>query len=167
MAEKQIASAFGAFQTVTDFRTGKNADGSLLDLYNEPFEIRANVALALGDLVTFVVPTSTVPVSVTNAVATGGAGTFLGGFRVAGVVLKATALGGAAQVNKYGFCLVNVGAGTPVIGDMGVPGASAGQVDVIAAATGIAAGTFVANVIGIFLGTKDASNLAAFWYDHR
>lgn len=167
MAEKQISSAFGAFQTVTDFRTGKNADGSLLDQYNEPFEIRANVALALGDLVTYVVPTAAIPVSVTNAVATGGAGTFLGGFRVAGVVLKAVAAGGTASVNKFGHCLVNVGAGTPVIGDMGVLGATAGQVDVIAAATGIAAGTFVANVAGIFLGTKDANNLAAFWYDLR
>lgn len=166
MADKAITNPAGAHKTVTDFRTGKDADGFTLDWYSETVDAIANGTIAVGDLLTLVVPTSTVPMRV-NKVAAGAAGTFLGGYTIVGICSKAAVAGGPTQFVKYGFCLVQVGAGTPAIGDMGVLSATAGQVDVIVAATGIVAGTFVSNVAGEFLGTKDANNLAAFWFNLR
>lgn len=161
MADKTISSPTGAFVGVTDYRYGIDADSKPLGNYQEAFEARANVALAVGDVLTWVVPTATVPLSVTNAVATGGSGTFLGGYRFAGVCFRAAAVGAPALVVKYGFGYVNIGSGTAAIGDMAVLGASAGQADVIALATGITAGTFAGNVLGIFLGVKGNAGLGA------
>ena len=164
MPDKTLSDALNANKAVTDFRTGKYTDGYTLDMYNETVDAIANGTIAVGDLLTRVVPTATQGLRV-NKVASGGAGTFLGAFRLAGICVKAAVIGGQTQYVKYGFCLAQVGAGAPVIDDMAVCGVTAGQVDAIAGATGITAATFVGNVLGNFLGTKDASNLAALWYE--
>lgn len=163
MATKDIANPSGAFVTTSDFRTGVDSDGKQVGLYQETFEAIANVAIAAGDVLTWVLPSATVPPKVTNAVATGGAGTFKSAYVFAGVAVRAAAIGNAVLVASKGFVQVNIGSGTAVAGDMAVLGASAGQADVIAAATGIVAGTFAGNVLGDFMGVKNTANLALIW----
>lgn len=164
MPDKTLSDALGANKPVADYRTGKYTDGFVLDMYNETVDGIANGTIAVGDLLTRVAPTATVAPRV-NKVASGGAGTFLGAFRLAGICVKAAVAGGQTQYVKYGFCLAQVGAGAPAVDDMAVPGVTAGQVDVIVGATGIAATTFAGNILGTFLGVKDAANLAAMWYE--
>jgi len=160
--DKTINNPLQAYRTVTDYRTGLGADGFALDYYNEVIEAVANGTIAVGDLLTLVVPALTTGLRV-NKVASGGAGTFLGAFGVVGVCMDAATIGQPTSFCKYGYCLVNVGAGTAAAGDMAVTGATAGQADVIAAATGLAATTFAGNVVGTFLGAKNAANLAPVW----
>lgn len=160
--ERIIDNPALAFRTLGDPRVGTDVDGKQLGYWSHRVDVIANVAIAVGDVLTWVVPTATAPIKVTNAVATGGAGTFLGGFRFAGVCTKAAAAGGLAEMCDGGFVRVQVGSGTPTIGDMAVLGATAAQADVIAAGTGVTAGTFVTNVLGIFMSAA-ASNLASLW----
>lgn len=167
MPEKILSNTIGANQTVTALQGAFLFDdlGILLSGYQELVDGIAAGALAVGDVLTWVVPSTTVGPRL-NKVASGGAGTFLGAFKVAGVCVKAAAAAGSpTQFVKYGLVKVQVGAGTPAIGDMAVSGVTAGQADVIAAATGATAGTFVGNVLGQFWSTKDANNLAVVWYN--
>jgi hypothetical protein len=164
MADKLLSNPIGAFKTVTDFRTGKDADGQPLEMYAEVVDGIADSTLAVGQLVVRIVPTATQPMRIGKAAGTGG-GVHPTAFNVAGVCIKAATAGQPTQYVKYGFCLVNVANGTPAIGDMGVPSATQGVVDAVALATGIAATTFAGNILGQFLGTKDSNNLAAFWYE--
>lgn len=165
MATREITHPLGGSSlgtAVTDFRTGKDADGNELAVTeNIVLHLRANAAIAKGDLVSFVVPTATVPLSVKQT-AVADTSWMKRGIAMA----AATAAGQVIPVCVFGHCLVNVGAGTPVAGDYGTPhGATAGLVAVVAAASPPDATTVVGTVLGVFLGTKDANNLASFFFD--
>lgn len=159
---KTVNNPANALYAGGDPRVGVDSDGKQFGYYSEEFEAISSVAVSVGDVCLWVVPTSTAPPKVTNAVATGGSGTFLGAFRFAGVVTDGSPAGGVAKLCKFGWCRVNVGAGTPTIGDMAVLGATAAQADVIAAATGVTAGTFTGNVLGQFWSAM-SGGLASLW----
>lgn len=157
MAGDKILSGGRAFKDVADFTTFKDRDGFFLDFYQEVYEMEANAAIVIGQVLTRVQPTTANPLRVAP-VAAGASGTFLGSHRIAGIAISnAAGAGRTVQIVKFGFCLAEVGAGTAAAGDAGVLSATAGQVDVIANATGVTAGTFVGNVLGQFLGVKNTA----------
>lgn len=150
-----------AFNTVTDWRTGKNSDLTQVKLNRDSnFEI-SNGAIAIGDVCVHVVPTATQKPRVAKSGATAGGWTVIG---VAASV--ATAAGRDIEIVTEGYCLVNVGATTPAAGDVCIVSATAGQADVIVAGTGVVAATVAGTVLGYYLGTKDANNLAFIWFRH-
>ena len=173
MAGDKIVSGGRAFKNVSDFTTFKDGDGFFLDYHQEVYEMEANAAIVIGQVVTRVQATTTAPLRVAP-VAAGASGTFLGAHRIAGIAISnAAGAGRTVQIVKFGFCLAEVGSGTAAAGDMGVLSATAGEVGVIANATGATAGTFVGNVVGQFLGARNAvttgakAYLAPFWVDPR
>src|SRR5215207_9940268 len=129
MSDKLITSPVGAHRLVTDYRTGKDADGELIAYDQEVFEYRANAAIAQGDLCYFVVPTATVPLSV-KAKAASPESIVLW----AGVALAAAAAGGVVQVVRSGACEVNVGANTPAAGNAVIPDAATAAIAAASAA---------------------------------
>lgn len=163
MAEGLLSNSVGAFRTVSDFRTGKDADGFPISV-GQPEVIAdaiANGAIAVGDVVVRVVPTATQGLRFAKS------GASATGWTYAGVAVTAAAgAGSSVQIVSRGYARVNVGATTPVIGDVAILSATAGQADVIAAGTGVVAATVAGTVLGEYLGTKDAGNLAAVWLDH-
>jgi hypothetical protein len=162
MAETLLTNPVGAFRTVSDFRTGRDASGFKLDFASTEIlgDGIANGAIAVGDIVVRVVPTATQGLRYAKGGATPG------GWTVAGVALsKAAAAGNAVQIATRGFALVNVGAGTPAAGDVATVGATAGQAGVIVAGTGVAATDVAGSILGEFLGAKNADNLAPVWID--
>lgn len=166
MAERQLTNPKGASSMstlVTDYRTGKDASGNDLPGPQVVEYFEANAAIAVNDLVSLVVPTATVPVRVKTAAVADVS------YLKIGVALKAaTAAGQVIPVCTSGTCRVNVGTGTPAAGDFGIPDtATAGEVEVVAAASAPAATTVVGTVLGAFLGTKDAANRAYFYFDRK
>lgn len=150
-----------AFNTVTDWRTGKNSDLTQVKLNRDSNFETANGAIAIGDVCVHVVPTATQAPRVNKS------GAAAGGWTVMGVACTvATAAGREVELCTEGYCLVNVGATAPVAGDVCIVSATAGQADVIVQGTGVVAATVAGTVLGYYLGTKDASNLAFVYFRH-
>lgn len=160
MTIQQITNPSAKLKQVTDFRTGLTASGELIAEGGIYLPFRANAAIGKGALVAFVVPTATVPLSVKERV---NADLFT---MTAGVAMNAAvAAGDQVTVCVYGASLAQVGAGTPVIGDYGLH--SATTAIVAPANTQPDATTINSNLLGVFLGVKDANNLCSFWVNIR
>ena len=147
-----------AFDTVTSYITGQNADGAQLARGHDSDFITANGAVAEGDVLVRVVPTATQDCRVAKGGATPGVWTIAGIART-----PAAAAGRVVEVCTGGYTLVNVGSTTPAAGDVAIVSATAGQADVIAAGTGIVAATLVGSVLGEYMGVKNAANLALIY----
>lgn len=152
MADQQITNPTGAHKTVTDFRLFKSADGedvSLPSAQAEPF--RANAAILRGEVLMWVVPTASVPLSVTPMTAAAADNLF------AGIALEAAAAGEQVFVCTKGGCFVDVGAETPAFGNpITSPATTTGKAEIGAT---FDATLVVGSFIGTALGAKDANNL--------
>lgn len=160
MAIIQIENPNAALRTVLDYRTGVSAEGEAIAYGGLFLPFRANAAVSRGALVAFVVPTQTVPLSVKERVVGD-----LTSMTVGVAVETATAAGQVILVCLLGGCLVNVGAAVVAAGEYGVHSGTAGLVASSAAA--IDATIINGNILGVFLGTKDASNRASFFFQPR
>lgn len=153
--EQQLSNPNGAFRTVSDFTLGLDADNGLVTPECNTVPYRANAAIAAGDALMFVAPTTTVPISVAKMTAAAEPHIF------AGVALNAaTAAGQMVQVVTNGHCMVNVGGGTAAAASyIVIPETTTAVFDVDA--TPDAGDT----VVGILWGIKNASNLAFAYVD--
>lgn len=160
MTLQQIVNPSAKLKQVTDFRTGLTNSGELIAEGGIYLPFRANAAIAAGALVAFVVPTATVPLSVKERV---NADLFT---MTVGVAMNAAvAAGDQVTVCVFGASIVNVGAGTPVIGDYGIHSATTAIVAPSSAA--IDATIINSNLLGVFLGVKDANNKCSFFVNIR
>lgn len=157
---KTLANSFGAFGTVSDFRTGKYSNGAALG-YDQDFENwRANATITKGQALMLVAATATVPVSVTPMTAAGDKRLFVG------VANENASAGQSVQVVTKGFALINVGSGTPSALDLFVlPATTTGVFDT--SSTDPDATTVVGTVGGVVLFTKGSDNLAPAYLSPR
>lgn len=158
-----------ALRTISDFTTWEDADGNFLgsDIYQDVAVFRANAAISYGDCVSFVAPTTTVPLSVTPSTTTASEQ-----YRFVGVALEAASAGQMVQVCIRGVCEVNVGTADPVFGDIMSPVANttAGVATVVTAANQTAAAIIAGAAGGVFLSADDATGTtttAVVWLSGR
>lgn len=153
MAEQTISNPGGAHKVVSDYRLLVDANtGELLAGGQRVSDCRCSVAIAKGEVLEWVVPTVSVPLSV-QQMATASVGNLF-----AGVALKAGAAGQFIPVCHEGIAQVDVAATTPAFGTVLVkPGTTAGKGSTSAA---LDATTVTGTVIATALGAKDANNLA-------
>lgn len=158
MAQAAVTNPFGALRKVSDFTTLKSDDGDAIGPgQSRTVIVRANAAVGKGEVVNWVIPTTTVPLSVTP-MATGTVGSLF-----AGVALAAAASGEDVQICTYGFCFADFGAGTPAFGSVVAKPTTTGKALVSAA---LDATTIVGTIIGVALAAKDANNLAPMIVEH-
>lgn len=152
--EITIANPFGANQQVSDFTTFVTADGELIKSGAETYvTLRANAAVAKGQVVALVVPTATTPLSVKPMVTGDSDSLFFG------VAENAAAAGGAVKVCTGGVCQVGVGAQTVAFGNfVRKPSATAGEP--VVNGTAPAATDVIGSLYGVTLGAKNSANLA-------
>lgn len=151
-----ISNPNGAFVTVSDFTNPVSDTGELVVPEQEVTTYRANAAITKGQALSWVAPTTTVPVSVTPMASATDDRFF------AGVALEAAAAGEDLLVGIEGHFQINVGATTP---------AASNFVIVPDATTGVF-GTDATpddgdTLVGINWGTKDANNLAFAFISRR
>lgn len=160
MSIQQLTNPLGGGSmsaTVSDYRTGRDAEGNAIAVADRiVLNLRANAAIAVGDLVAFVVPTASVPLSVKQAV-NGDQSPMK-----VGVALAAASAGQVVPVCFFGPCFVKVGSGTPAAGNWASPSSTAGEVTVNSSAPD--ATTVAGTILGVFTGTKDSNNLAPFFF---
>jgi hypothetical protein len=155
MATQDITNPLGAHQTVTDFTTGVDRDGQLIHYSFNSVPIRANAAIGKGEVLSWVAPTTTVPLSVTPMAAATVGSLF------AGVAAKAAAAGAVVEVIlPHSVALVDCGASTIAAGTVIVKPTTTGKALNSAA---LDATTIAGTVIGVALGAKNASNQALCW----
>jgi len=144
----------GAFKTVADYTLGVTASGEVVTPELETATYRANEAIAVGQALMWVAPTTTVPISVGLMTAAANDRLF------AGAALEAGAAGDYIRVVTRGHCLIAVGSTTPASGNFViVPDATTGVF-------GTDASPDVADtMVGINWGVKDANNLAFAYID--
>lgn len=160
MTIQQITNPSNKLKQTTDFRTGLTTSGELIAEGGIYLPFRANAAIGKGALVALVVPTATVPLSVKERI---NADLFPLTLGVA--MSAAVAAGDQITVCVFGACLAQVGAGTPVIGDTGLHSATTA---IIAPQNAQLDATSInSNVLGVFLGVKDANNLCSFFVNIR
>lgn len=159
MTVQQITNPLARLQGVTNFTSGKTPEGELINYGSRIETFRANAAIARGRLLAIVPPTATNPLSVKERVT--GDLTPLS----IGIAVTSAVAGQEVQVCTYGHCEAFVGAATAAAGNYGIHDTVAGEIDVASSAPD--ATTISGNILGIFLGAKDASNLAPFWFDRR
>lgn len=154
MTIQAINNPLGAGKQVSDFRTFKDSAGETVGAPLSTVDsLRANATIARGEVLMFVVPTATVPLSVTPMTAAGADNLF------AGVATKAATAGQVVDFVTDGFAFVDVAAETTAFGTtLEAPATTTGKAEVAAAEP--TATTIVGTVIGMALGTKDANNLA-------
>ncbi len=160
----QIMNPAGAFKRVADFRTGVDPDGEVISYGGVYLPMRANAAIARGALVSLVVPTATQSLSVKERV-TGDLTSMTVGIAMEAATAADVLAGKLILVCIQGHALVNVGAGVPAAGNWGQHSATTGIVAPTAAA--IDATIINGDILGVFLGTKDANNRASFWFQPR
>lgn len=150
MAEQGLVNPAGAFTTVTTFVSGVDANGIEVPYGRTERVYRANAAITVGQVLAFVAPTATVPVSVTPFV-------IAADFRLfAGVALEAAAAGAFVRVCTEGHCLVFANAQTVAALDaVFTPAANTGEASF--SATDPTATTIVGNVLGVAFGVKNAT----------
>lgn len=159
--ESAITNPRGALSTVSDYRTGKTDDGQDLQQGQLGWPYRANAAIAKGDMLMWVAPTETVPLSVTPMTA---AITASDAWLFAGVALTAASTDQDVFVVQQGVAIINhVVADTPAANDVfGLPQTTTGLAETNAAITGLfVAGTVMSPEIGAsnqFLGVLRFGN---------
>lgn len=144
--ESAITNPNGALSTVTDYRTGKTSDGQELQQGQIAWPFEASVAINKGDMLMFVAPSATAPVTVapmTAAISASDPHTF------AGVALEAASIGDLVPVLQFGIGIINhVVADTPAALDVfGLPQTTTGLAETNAAVTGLF-------VVGLVLGPE-------------
>lgn len=150
-----IANPFGAYRNVTDFTTFRDTDSRELEFgVGEEYVLRANVAITKGQALMFVVPTATLPLSVTPFTAAADEQIF------AGAALHAAAAGEAVGVLRHGFGLVRVDLGVAAAfgSVLQQPITATGDFEVIADPVG-GAGP-LAPVLGLVLSGPLSTNFA-------
>lgn len=152
MADQALTNPFGAHKTVTDYRTGRDAAGEELAYGSIRNIYRADAAIAKGEVVMWVAPTASVPLSVTPMTAAAADTLF------AGVAQNTAAAGGRVTVVENGHCLVDVAAETAAFGSLlTAPATTTGKAEIGAT---FDATLVVGSVIGVALAAKDSANLA-------
>jgi len=107
-----LTNPFSRFKSVSDYRDGKTASGELLSYGGTYEQFRANAAISKGQALSFVVPTSTVPLSVKPEATADELWYF------AGYAMTDAAAGAQVTVCQHGTCEVLVYNTTTVtIGD--------------------------------------------------
>jgi len=156
MPQITVTNPNGAFVGVTDFRTGKDANGDALrGVQTVVDDYTSAGAIAVGDLVNLVPPASASVNWQWKQNAAAGADPIT---RQHGIALtKTTAAGQQVKVCVYGPVLCNVGAATPAVDVAGIRSATAGQVTTSATPD---ATTITGTIMGVFGGAKDANNQA-------
>ena len=150
-----ISNPFGAHRRVTTFVAGQDADGEPFYQANASQEYRANAAITRGQLVQWVAPTASVPLSVTPMATASSALIF------AGVALNDAAIGETVQVAQHGHVLVNTGDVTTALGEYLVkPGTTAGIGTL--SSTAVDATTVVGSLLGIVVGNDDGTFTPVF-----
>lgn len=152
MADQAITNPNGAHKVVTDFRTGRDSAGEELSYGKLQNFYRADAVIGKGEVLMWVAPTATVPLSVTPMTAAAADNLF------AGIAQKAaTAAGQMIGVVEMGYCIVDVAAETAAFGSVvTAPATTTGKAEIGAT---FDATLVVASYIGTALGAKDASNL--------
>lgn len=138
---------------VASYLTGKDSNGVVIELAQDVNSYRANSAIAQGDLVRFVAPTATAPLSVetTPATATLPAGT------LAGVALAAAAAGDTVRVAKDLAWVKGTGTAGQYIQTV----ATAGSISSTAtAAAGVQFGAVIVATTANFFGSTSACLVA-------
>jgi hypothetical protein len=157
MAEQGLVNPRAAFTNVTTFVSGVDANGIEIPYGRLELAYRANAAISVGQVVSFVAPTATVPLSVTPMTTATSQTLF------AGIALEAAAAGGTVRVCTRGHCLVLANAQTPAAGQfIRVPGTTTGEPTI--SATAIDATTVVGTILGVVFGVKDATTLLVGGY---
>jgi hypothetical protein len=150
-----ISNPFGAHRQVTTFVAGQDADGEPFHQPNAISEYRANAAITRGQLVQWVAPTASLPLSVTPMATASAAILF------AGVALNDAATGEAVQVVQHGHVLVRTGDVTTSLGEYLVkPGTTAGIGTL--SATAIDATTVAGTILGVVVGNDDGTFTPVF-----
>lgn len=167
MPQKTLTNPNGAFAvgTAGSFILGLDNNGSPIESMQTVCDDLASAGvITRGMLVNMVPPTSATVAPQWKANAAAGADSLN---RTRGIALTSTtAAGQPVKVCVYGFCHVWVNAGTAAADSLGVPGALAGEVDVIAGPP--TAATISGQTLGTFMGVKQAgTNLAWFFFDPR
>lgn len=154
MAEQQITNPLGYLTKVSDFTTGLDAEGQEIPYGTTVRHYRANVAIAKGEVVTFTVATTTVPLSLVLATA---------GSSIKFVALEAAAVGEQCAVAVAGHAAVLCTTTAVVFGDALIVSATAGS----AAAVAEDATTVVGTVLGFAAGAKGAGVGTVLVYVHN
>lgn len=145
----------GAFKSVSDFTNPVTPNGELVTPEFVTADYRANAAVAKGDALMWVAPTTTVPLSVTPMTSAGA------DYLFAGVATEAAAAGEYLRVGIQGHFQINVGSTTPAAGNyVIVPDATTGVFGTDATPDD------TDTLVGINWGAKDSNNLA-FAYINR
>lgn len=157
MPEPTLINPAGAFRSVSDFTTWVDGNGNDIEYWRQIASLRCDVAIAKGDALMYVVPTTTVPLSVAPLAVTD---TLAVGQKFLGVAIEAAAVGEQCLFATEGFALVNVGSATAAAGSTANrAGSAAGALNVLTAA----ATDIIGTGYGVYLGAKNASNLAPVW----
>lgn len=156
--EGLIQAPQGGFNVTTTFVSGVDRDGVAHEYGTDYIVVRANAATVKGDVVSWVDPTATVPMSITPMPTASGQLDF------AGIAMEgASAAGKYIKVAVGKFALVNVAAQTSAAGEYLIkPTTTAGKG--IRSATAIDATTVAGTILGRFAGIKDATSTLALCY---
>lgn len=157
---RTIGNPAGASQAVSDWRTGKQANGADVDLDASYVYIRANTTITKGQAVGLVVPTATVPPSVTPQTAAMDKRLYVGAAQ------HAATAGQYVQILTRGFGLIDAGAGSPAAESLVViPATTTGVYDFTS--TDPDATTVVGTIAGVALFTKNSDNLVFAFLDPK
>lgn len=147
-----------AYTSTTDPSTWNDGNGGFLGPhYGQTIESYvASVAVEAGDIVSFVAPTATVPLSVKPSTTTA-----TESWRGVGVARNAAAAGDIVDVIVKGVAVVSVGTADPAFGDVATftANTTAGVTSVITAANYATQTTIAQKALGTFLSADDFPTL--------
>jgi hypothetical protein len=152
MPQNVITNPAGVYTTVTDFRTGRDESGVPLSYPQQIDYLRANATITRGQALMDVVPTQTVPLSVTPMTA---AITASDPWKFVGVALADAVAGDFVPVCVRGYCEVLFDTASTAAADslLLAPGTTTGDFDIKTAA--VAADAVVGKVLGPEISTTD------------
>lgn len=146
-------ATFGkTYPKVTDFTTNKDPDGIQIQYSRSEDVVQLSGACIEGDVLVYVSPTTTAPLTAAKMGLVGATATIA--HRFAGIALNPGASGDVIKVCKDGPCLVNTDADATsfAIGDLAIaPTTTAGKAGRVAAASATAT-AIIGTGIGHFMG---------------
>lgn len=148
--DQEITNPAGAYVTTSDHTTGRDDTGGELAYGKEKLRFRANAPVTKGQALKFVVPTTTVPLSVTPT-----AGSEVNGF--AGIAESNAATGDLVSICVDGHTFGVVGTAATA-GNAATFGAAGVLTNVTPSAT-----TVAGTVVGTFLKTGTTGQLVPIW----
>lgn len=150
-----INNPFGAHRPVTTFVAGQDANGEPFHLPNSVQEYRANAAIQRGEIVQWVAPSASAPLSVTPMATASSQLIF------AGVALNDAQTGETVQVAQHGHALVRTGDVTTALGEYLLKPSTTAGVGVTAS-TAVDATTVAGTILGIVVGNDDGTFTPVF-----